>query len=177
MALFEIITQVYSYRKPTFGTLISWTTYADGLLIEVTTVVGFTVCLHIFLHIFWEYQPILSPQTNNRVKLPKWSYWKVMLLFEKNTMSKNLRKRYYQRSKLPDFWFSCSLHTSLNISLFATKSIWKNLQSVLLRNCWIWSYSLDINDITSLKVFIKINKTLRSLLVEKKKDFSHGICK
>ena len=57
-----------------------------------------------------------------------------MFLFEKNTMSKNMRKKYCQWSKLPDFWFSCSLQSSLNISTFATKSIWRNLQAVLLKN-------------------------------------------
>ena len=115
MALFESITQVYSYRKPTFGTLISWTTYADGLLIEVTTVAGFTVCLHIFLHIFWKYQPMRSPQTNNRVKLPKWSYWKVMLLFEKIDVEKFEKKIL---SKIKATWFLIFL-----LSPYITKHI------------------------------------------------------
>ena len=78
--------------------------------------------------------------------------------FRKNTMSKNMRKKYYQRSKLPDFWFSCSLHTSLNISPFATKSIWRNLQAILLRNYWIWSCNLDSNDSSLWRYLLKLKK-------------------
>ena len=53
-----------------------------------------------------------------------------MLLFEKNTMSKNMRK-ILSKTKLPDFGYSFSHHTFLNISPFATKSIWRNLQAIL----------------------------------------------
>ena len=168
------LIQVYFYRKLTFGTLISWTSYVgDLLIVELTTMAGFDV----YLHVIWKYQPIHSSQINNRVKLPKWLYWKVMILSENNTISKNMRKKHYQRSKLPDFWFSCSLHSSLNISPFATKSIWRNLQVILLKNCWIWSCNLDMNGPSLWTCLLKSIKLCKAYWQKKKKDFCHGICK
>ena len=148
------LIQIYFYRKLTFETSISWPTYSRVLLIEVTAIADFTV----YLHIFWKYQPMHSPQTNNRVKLSKLLYWKVMLLLEKNTMSKNMRKKYYRRSKLPGFWFSCSLRASLNISLLATKTICRNLQTILLQNCWILSCNLDVNGSSLWRCLLKLTK-------------------
>ena len=72
------LIHIYFYRKLTFEILLSWPAYSGVLLIEETTMAGFPV----YLHIIWKYQPMYSPQTNNKVKLPKWLYWKVMLLFK-----------------------------------------------------------------------------------------------
>ena len=96
-------------------------------------------------------------------------------IFEKNTMLKNLRKKYYPRSKLPDFWFSCSLHASLNISPFATKSIWENLQEILLMNCWIWTFNLDINCSSLWGYLLKLTKFCKAFVRKKERLLSRDL--